>query len=60
MVKNSKSNKDRVILLMHCGYQSKNSVKALPDIIKYYKDNGYEFKTIDESTPEEFHIIKKK
>lgn len=58
-IKNSKSNKDSVFLLMHCAYMSKNSVKALPDIIKYYKDNGYEFKVINENTPEEFHFIKK-
>ena len=58
-IKNSKSNKDSVFLLMHCAYMSKNSVKALPDIIKYYKDNGYEFKVIDENTPEEFHFMKK-
>lgn len=57
-VKNSKSNKDCVILLMHCAYMSKNSVKALPDIIKYYKNNGYEFKLIDENTPEEFHFMR--
>lgn len=58
-VRNSKSDKDYVVLLMHCAYMSKNSVKALPDIIKYYKDNGYEFKVIDENTPEEYHFIKK-
>ncbi|MBW6408638.1 polysaccharide deacetylase family protein [Clostridium weizhouense] len=57
-IKNSKSEKDRVILLMHCSYISKNSVKALPQIIKYYKDNDYEFKAIDSNTPEEYHIIK--
>lgn len=57
-IRNSKSNKDYVVLLMHCAYMSKNSVKALPDIIKYYKDNGYEFKVIDENTPEEFHFMK--
>lgn len=57
-VKNSKSSKDYVILLMHCAYMSKNSVKALPDIIKHYKENGYEFKLIDENTPEEFHFMK--
>lgn len=57
-IRNSKSNKDYVILLMHCAYMSKNSVKALPEIIKYYKGNGYEFKLIDENTPEEFHFIK--
>ena len=59
IIKNSKSNKDSVFLLMHCAYMSKNSVKALPDIIKYYKDNGYEFKVINENTPEEFHFMKK-
>ncbi|WP_297429123.1 polysaccharide deacetylase family protein [Clostridium sp.] len=58
-IKNSKSEKDCVILLMHCGYQSKNSVKALPEIIKYYKDQGYEFKKIDEDTPEEYRFMKK-
>lgn len=56
--RNSKSDKDHVVLLMHCAYISKNSVKALPDIIKYYKDNGYEFKVIDENTPEEYHFVK--
>jgi len=58
-IRNSKNNKDYVILLMHCAYMSKNTVKALPDIIKYYKDNGYEFKLIDQNTPEEFHFMKK-
>ena len=57
-LRNSKSGKDHVVLLMHCAYISKNSVKALPDIIKYYKDNGYEFKVIDETTPEEYHFLK--
>ncbi|NFG39865.1 polysaccharide deacetylase [Clostridium botulinum] len=57
-IKNAKSDKDRVVLLMHCGYISKNSVKALPEVIKYYKNNGYEFKAITEHTPEEYHIIK--
>ena len=59
LIRNSKSDKDNIILLMHCAYMSKNTVKALPSIIKYYKDQGYEFKGIDENTPEEFHYIKK-
>ena len=57
-IKNSRSDKDKVILLMHCAYMSKNTVKALPSVIKYYKDNGYEFKIIDDSTPEEYHFLK--
>lgn len=58
-IKNAKSDKDTIFLLMHCAYMSKNSVKALPTIIKYYKDKGYEFKAIDDNTPEEFHFMKK-
>ncbi|WP_252231601.1 polysaccharide deacetylase family protein [Clostridium sp. ZBS15] len=57
-IKNSRSDKEQVVLLMHCGYISKNSVKALPEVIKYYKDKGYEFKTITDETPEEYHLIK--
>lgn len=60
LLKNAQCKKNRVILLMHCGYLSKNTVKALPCIINYYKDNGYEFKVIDDSTPEEFHMLKSK
>ena len=42
---------------MHCGYINKNSAIALPEIIKYYKDNGYTFKSIDEDTSEMFHYV---
>lgn len=37
---------------MHCGYANKNTCKALPKIIKYYKEKVYEFKTITDDTPE--------
>lgn len=55
----SNKDKDKVILLMHCSYMHKNSAKALPTIIKYYKDQGYTFKAIDENTPEVYKIIKR-
>lgn len=42
----------RIIILMHCDYVHKNTCKTLPRIIRYYKENGYEFKTITENTPE--------
>ncbi len=48
-----------IILLLHCDYMHKNTCKALPNIIKYYKENGYEFKTISENTPELYFPIKK-
>ncbi|HEY5525848.1 MAG TPA: polysaccharide deacetylase, partial [Clostridium sp.] len=49
---------NEIILLMHCGYLNKNSVKALPDIIKLYKDKGYTFKKINDTTKELYHYIK--
>ena len=48
-----------IILLLHCDYMHKNNCKALPDIIKYYKEKGYEFKTISDNTPELYFPIKK-
>lgn len=50
---------DRVVVLMHCGFINKTSAKALPSVIKYYKDNGYIFKSIDETTPEIYKVTKK-
>lgn len=38
--------KDIVVLLMHDTYGKEETAKALPAIIKYFKDNGYEFKTL--------------
>ncbi len=49
-----------IILLMHCDYMHKNTCKALPKIISYYKDKGYEFKPITEDTPELYFPITKK
>lgn len=50
---------DKVIVLMHCSYINKNSSLALPSILKYYKNSGYIFKSIDENTPEVYKIMKK-
>lgn len=47
-----------IILLMHCDYMHKNTCKALPSVIKFYKDNGYEFKIINDKTPENYFPIK--
>lgn len=58
IISNSCVKKDNVILLMHCSYINKNTALALPSIIKYYKDNNYNFKVIDESTEEVYKIMK--
>ena len=38
--------KDMVVILMHDTYGKENTAKALPQIIKYFKDNGYQFKVL--------------
>ncbi|MDQ0150933.1 polysaccharide deacetylase family protein [Eubacterium multiforme] len=37
---------DHVVLLMHDAAAKKSTVKALPQVIKMFKDNGYKFKVI--------------
>lgn len=44
-IKTSKG-KEMVVLLMHDTYGKEETAKALPDLIKYFKDNGYEFRTL--------------
>lgn len=39
------------ILLMHDGRGHGETVKALPEIIKFYKDQGFEFRVINSKTP---------
>lgn len=56
----AKTKKDTAVVLLHCGYLNKNTAKALPAILKYYEDNKYEFKVIDETTPEVFRVKKNK
>ncbi|NFN94474.1 polysaccharide deacetylase [Clostridium botulinum] len=53
-------NCQNIILLLHCTDMHKNTCKALPKIIKYYKSKGYEFKVITEDTPELYFHMKSK
>ncbi|RDY28401.1 polysaccharide deacetylase [Romboutsia weinsteinii] len=45
-VVNTAEGKEMVVLLMHDTYGKEQTAKALPKIIKYFKDNGYSFKTL--------------
>ncbi|WP_034867923.1 polysaccharide deacetylase family protein [Clostridium lundense] len=49
----------RLIVLMHCNFNNKNTVKALPKIIEYYKDLGYEFKPLTNECEEYYYKFKK-
>nr|WP_302599997.1 polysaccharide deacetylase family protein [uncultured Cellulosilyticum sp.] len=60
-VRNAKKFRDkspRKIILAHCNSNNKNTCCALPEIIKYYKEQGYTFKIIDNTTPPYYYRIK--
>ena len=38
------SNKNSVVLLMHDAQTKSSTLEALPQIIQYFKEQGYEFK----------------
>ncbi|KEH97570.1 polysaccharide deacetylase family protein [Clostridium massiliodielmoense] len=42
----SSKGKDIVVLLMHDARGKEETAKALPKVIKYFKDKGYKFKTL--------------
>ncbi|EDT72529.1 polysaccharide deacetylase family protein [Clostridium perfringens] len=48
-VKRTSKGKNQVVLLMHDTFGKEKTVKILPEIIKYYKEEGYEFKTISDA-----------
>jgi peptidoglycan-N-acetylglucosamine deacetylase len=48
----------RHIILGHCNSNNKNTVKALPSIIQYYKDLGFEFAAIKDDTPDYYYRLK--
>lgn len=48
---------DVVMLLMHDGAGNGETVKALPQILSYCREQGYEFRVIDETTPQFHHHI---
>lgn len=42
---NTKGNQNSIILLMHDANDKSQTVEALPEVIQYYKNEGYTFKT---------------
>ena len=45
-VKSSVSGREKAVILMHDNYGKEETAKALPEIIDYLKEQGYEFRTI--------------
>lgn len=54
--KASLSDKNEVILLMHCTSLNKNSLIALDDIIPHYKSKNYSFEVLTDETPEIYSL----
>jgi len=46
-----------IMFLMHDGSSNGATVKALPTIIEFLKDKGYQFKVIDETAPTFHHSV---
>lgn len=46
-----------LVVLMHDSYYKKTTVEALPHIIKYFKEQGYDFKTFDNISPEDYRDL---
>lgn len=44
--KKSSEGQKQIVILMHDTYGKEKTVEMLPELIDYYKSNGYEFKTI--------------
>lgn len=61
LVKNALSYKTKgkdIIVLLHSRPNNQTTFEALPKLIKHYKSQGYEFKTISENTPEYYFYCK--
>ncbi len=56
---NTRCFKSPLIILMHCSGENENTVKALPDIIEYYKELGYDFKALTSDCPEYYFKVKR-
>lgn len=52
-VKKTSKGKNHVVILMHDAAGKEKTVKILPQIIDYYKNEGYEFKVIKNTSKEE-------
>ena len=44
----TKRNQNSIVLLMHDANDKQQTVETLPDIIQYYKNEGYTFKNFYE------------
>lgn len=58
-VKKGIQGKNQVVILMHDAGEKVDTVKALPALIQYFKENGYEFKVIKNAPIDSFNNLPK-
>lgn len=56
-IKKDYKKQERVVLLMHDTMNQKTTAKALPEIIKFFKDEGYVFKSLNKINTDELEIL---
>lgn len=54
------NDKDVIVLLLHDAYYSSTTVEVLPKVIKYFKQNGYVFKTLKNLSEDEMKVLEDK
>ncbi|PHV72459.1 polysaccharide deacetylase [Sporanaerobium hydrogeniformans] len=62
LLRNAKKSRDKSeckIILAHCNSKNKTTCQALPQIIHYYKEQGYRFEIIDNNTSPYYYRFKK-
>ncbi len=62
LLRNAKKSRDkgeRKIILAHCNSKNKTTCQALPQIIHYYKEQGYSFEVIGNDTLPYYYRFKK-
>lgn len=57
--KRAKGEQNNRIILAHCNYNNVNTCRVLADIIKYYKEQGFSFETIDDNTEEYYYKLRR-
>lgn len=58
-IKNQSKGKDFIVLLFHDTAPNTGLPEILPDVIKFYHDNGYAFRSFRDITSDELNIMEK-
>lgn len=60
LIKEDSEGKNLIVVLFHDTARNKATAKMLPDVIDYYKDNGYQFRTFRDISDDELQRMSDK